>query len=488
MLNNFIEKLKTNNFSIGSYDSFINETNEIIKKNSSLTDKEVEEILDKIHINNKASVVDKDGNYIGFIGLYNIDSKVQTFSLRLELKEDLSRDNKDEIIDEFKKWAKESLNLIYLKELIINSPTIKDKFNYEINLELPKIVLSNSLEQNIDDKTINYFKDMYDIPNLELSCTMKIEDMVVGLIGLTNLLWANKRANLVLFLDRENIKDINLISKIVDEYLDYVHSSNVYNVTISIPASDIILLDIIKNTNMNYYGYIPFGAINGNSVESMYLFQHMPDMFNDKNIILPKNISIDISVFDTSKKDMDKIVDLGDGYRLVSPKELEREHINTDKIIHSFMNIMQERERFTIPLGEDKYIIQKELGKYSIVTKIMEYSYLILDNDNNFVGFVSILRTNANKRNAEIEVGINSNIQHKGLGTRVINKFYEELFKIGYASVTSYVFSFNIPSNKLFKKLAELNGTRLQSYYINGKLWDINIYTKVNDKIKERLS
>ena len=329
---------------------------------------------------------------------------------------------------------------------------------------------------------------MYDIPNLELSCTMKIEDMVVGLIGLTNLLWANKRANLVLFLDRENIKDINLISKIVDEYLDYVHSSNVYNVTISIPASDIILLDIIKNTNMNYYGYIPFGAINGNSVESMYLFQHIPDMFNDKNIILPKNISIDISVFDTSKKDMDKIVDLGDGYRLVSPKELEREHINTDKIIHSFMNIMQERERFTIPLGEDKYIIQKELGKYSIVTKIMEYSYLILDNDNNFVGFVSILRTNANKRNAEVEVGINSNIQHKGLGTRVINKFYEELFKIGYASVTSYVFSFNIPSNKLFKKLAELNGTRLQSYYINGKLWDINIYTKVNDKIKERLS
>ena len=116
MLNNFIEKLKTNNFSIGSYDSFINETNEIIKKNSSLTDKEVEEILDKIHINNKASVVDKDGNYIGFIGLYNIDSKVQTFSLRLELKEDLSRDNKDEIIDEFKKWAKESLNLIYLKK------------------------------------------------------------------------------------------------------------------------------------------------------------------------------------------------------------------------------------------------------------------------------------------------------------------------------------------------------------------------------------
>ena len=62
-------------------------------------------------------------------------------------------------------------------------------------------------------------------------------------------------------------------------------------------------------------------------------------------------------------------------------------------------------------------------------------------------------------------------------------KFYDELFSIGVASVTSYVFEFNNLSIKLYEKVAELNGIRLELYYINQNLWDMNFYSKVNSAI-----
>ena len=88
----------------------------------------------------------------------------------------------------------------------------------------------------------------------------------------------------------------------------------------------------------------------------------------------------------------------------------------------------------------------------------------------------------------EVEIGIDPKIQHRGLGAVVINRFYDELFSTGVASVTSSVFEFNNPSMRLHEKVAELNGIRLESYYINGKLWDMNIYSKTNSIIGESSS
>ena len=65
-----------------------------------------------------------------------------------------------------------------------------------------------------------------------------------------------------------------------------------------------------------------------------------------------------------------------------------------------------------------------------------------------------------------------------------MNAFYDELFSMGVASVTSSVFSFNEPSIRLHEKVAMLNGIRLESYYVNGKLWDMSIYSKVNSSIE----
>ena len=146
---------------------------------------------------------------------------------------------------------------------------------------------------------------------------------------------------------------------------------------------------------------------------------------------------------------------------------------------------MQERQKFTIPLGEDNYFLQNGNGKYGLSKQLMNYNYVLLDDKNKYSGYINILRENVNGKNAEIEIGIKPEIQHKGLGTTVINKFYDELFSVGYASVTGSVFEFNKPSLKLHEKVAELNGIRLDSYYINGRLWDMSYYTKTNDIINK---
>ena len=99
-----------------------------------------------------------------------------------------------------------------------------------------------------------------------------------------------------------------------------------------------------------------------------------------------------------------------------------------------------------------------------------------------------INKDSAIEKNAEVEIGIDPKLQHKGLGTVVINRFYDELFSTGVASVTSTVFEFNNPSIRLHEKVAELNGIRLESYYINGKLWDMNTYSKTNDIIESSSS
>lgn len=179
---------------------------------------------------------------------------------------------------------------------------------------------------------------------------------------------------------------------------------------------------------------------------------------------------------------MDSVIDIGNGYKLVAPKIFNNLDINIDNIIDSHIEAMKNREKFSIPLGEDKYILQKDTGDEPISNAVMNYSYILLDKHNEYAGYINILRTSPNKVNAEIEVGIKPELQHSGLGKIIINEFYNQLFSIEYASITSAVFEFNKPSIKLHEKIAKLNGIRVESYYINGKLWDMNYYSKTYEE------
>jgi len=93
---------------------------------------------------------------------------------------------------------------------------------------------------------------------------------------------------------------------------------------LSVNASNQNMIDILNKTKMNYYGQIPFSAINEKSIESILMFQHIPNMKQVNGIIISNDNSVPISLFDTEKKELKEEIELGNDFKLVSPKILKR--------------------------------------------------------------------------------------------------------------------------------------------------------------------
>ena len=483
----FIAKLETNKFLIGSFDAYLETTKQLIKNNSNINDEEVEIILKGMPTTYRAAITNKDGEYIGYIGLYNVDAKNNASSIRFEVNNDLNENDKTEILNEFNKYLKDSLNITEIQEMIYTTKNQTEIEKKEIVPSSNIIIANELLIPGVSEADLERFSQDYSIPRLQFPFTIKNKDRVIGIIGLSNLIWSNKRANLNIFLDKSLGNDISneLSGYIIDDYINYVHNSNVHNITMSVNGSNKNMLDLLNRTNMNYYGFIPFGAISDNNIESNMMFQHIPNMKKNNGILIPDNNLISTSMLDTKKKELSEKIELNNGFKMIRPSAFEKENIDSNRVLQGHVKAMQNRDGFAIPLGEDKYFLQKGNGNYGISKALMNYSYVILDNNDNYAGYINILRSNANGKNVEIEIGIDPKLQHNGLGTMVINKFYDELFSIGIASVTSAIFEFNNPSIKLHEKVAELNGIRLESYYVNGKLWNMNFYSKVNSVIEE---
>ena len=486
-MENFITKFETNNFKIGSFDAYQNISKELIKTNDSLTDEEVEQVLKSLPTTYRAAITDKNDNYIGYISLYNYNGQKESASIRLETKNTLSDKDKNEIMNIYKEWLFNNLNFKNIEEEIYISKEEKNIEKNELTFNTNIIISSKLLKQGITDETLEYFSNDYNIPKLQMPFSIMSSDKVIGIVGLSNVIWSNRRANLNIYLDKNLGSDITneLSGYIIDEYINYVHSSNIHNITMSVNGSNHDMIKLLNETNMNYYGNIPYGAIKGENIESNLMFQHIPNMKKNNGIIIPDNKSISLDTLNTDKKELSEKIILDNGYKMISPKILDKENIDYNNILNSHIKAMQNRDNFTIPLGEDKYILQKGNENYGITKAFNNYSYIILDENNNYSGYINIFRSNANGKNIEIEVGINPSIQRKGLGTIVVNRFYDELFSIGVATVTSAVFEFNNPSIKLHEKVAQLNGIRLESYYVNGQLWNMNFYSKVNNTIEE---
>ena len=484
MENKYVQKFETENFSIGSFDVYQDKAEELIMESSNKTSEEALEILKSMPTTYRASILDKEGNYVGYIGLYNVDAKNNSASIRIEVNKELFIDEQNEIEEAFKNWMADSLNITSVEERICIEPSTVGITGYTVEPKVNIVLNKSHLQPGVSEKDLEYFSKDYTVPKMQMPFTIKVKDRAIGIIGLSNVIWSNKRANLNLFLDKALGDDIvsSLSSYIIDDYINYVHQSNIHNVTLSVAGSDKNKLDIIAGTSLNYYGFIPFGVVSGNNIESNMMFQHIPNMKKENGIYIPDNISKDKTIFDTDKKELSDVIELGDGYRLIRPSKLDQIAIDINSIIDGHIDALTDRDNFSIPLGEDKYIIQKGNGNYGISKAVMNYSYVLLNNDNKYAGYINILRNNAENRNAEIEVGIDPKLQGNGLGKRVVNAFYDELFSIGYASVTSAVFEFNDRSLKLHEKVAELNGVRLESYYVNGRLWNMNFYSKINNE------
>ena len=487
MNDNYISKLETDNFYIGSFDAYFDLSKALIMKNTDVSEEEADDILKSMPTTSRAAIVDKSGKYIGYIGLFDVDQKNGVASIRFEVNKDLSFEDRVEILTEYTKYIDETLNINDTKEFMYISDESTEYEKNDVFTENNIVISSKFLEPGVSAETLERYSQDYSIPRLQMPFTIKSGGRVIGIIGLSNVLWANKRANLNIFLDKELGSDIinELSGDIIDEYINFVHSSNIHNLTFSVNGSNEDMLKIIDSTSMNYYGTIPYSMLNNDRLDSNFMFQHIPYMKKQNGIYIPENEFVLLDRLNRDKKELSEIIDLGDGFKMISPKHFEEANIDMNKIIKSHTKAMQNREGFAVPLGEDKYFLQRGNGNYGISKAVANYTYIILDEYNNYAGYINILRSNANGKNVEVEIGIDPKLQNRGLGTKVLTKFYDELFSIGVASVTSTVFEFNNPSIRLHEKVAELNGTRIESYYINGKLWDMNLYSRVNDDINE---
>lgn len=334
-------------------------------------------------------------------------------------------------------------------------------------------IIVNGIEEN-DLPNLDVTK--YELEDLFEPYTIKHGEEHLAIIGLKNISWVNKRADLKLYIFKDISKELHVfISMVMEEYIRYVHKNNIYSLCTSASASDEKLTKVLMNSCMNFFSLIPFASVYNSKLEASLLFEHYPDMVKDFSIEIPSSESISLDKL-KEMEELDEILYLKNGYKAISSQMLEVLNLDVNEFVKTHIEALQNRERFSIPLGEDKYIIQEGNGKYGISRAVQNFSYILIDNNFNYLGYCNILRKAS--RNASIDIAIIPKYQGMGLGSMLLEAFYNKLLESGYMSVTSYVFEFNKASNKMHSKLAKYNGTRKNSYYINGKLCDVNIYTK----------
>ena len=154
-------------------------------------------------------------------------------------------------------------------ELVDNNNNLKMS-NQIIKSKL--IVPPKNLKEGIDDKTLFEMSNQYQIPKLQFPFTIVNGNQVIGIIGLTNLIWSNRRANLNIYLNKDIDESLSLqiSSDIIDEYLNYLHDSNLYSISLNVDASDRKMLDLVKNSSLQFYASIPY-SISNNSIEALSL-------------------------------------------------------------------------------------------------------------------------------------------------------------------------------------------------------------------------
>lgn len=471
MKSNFIPKLETDKYYIGSFDAYINEAKKMLMKNRRVTEEGADEIIKRLPTGTRAAIVNKKtGEYVGYIGISDINGVFQDTDLDYSLTRPIPVNEVREIFEEYEKYLKDSLNVKSIE---------RNNIEYNSSIILPPRYLGGEPSVN----QINIVKNWgFAVPTLKYGQALFLDNKIfVGIIGLSGYNPSNKRANLNIYLDPNMPDDIRmeLGIDIIDTYLDYAHRLNVHNIAASASKSS---LDnkILMETNMQEFAEIPYTESIGNNIESRILYQHLPREIEP----IDYDIKSYESIFDTlpQKADLKPKIRLNSDYKLISPKIFNKENIDLNHIIDGHIEAMRERDRFTIPLGEDKYFLQRGNDRYGIYKSVSNFSYVIVNNNGDYVGYVNILRSEG--RHVEIEIGVSPKIQAKGIGRSALEAFYKELFRVGYASITSCVFSFNTPSLKLHDRVAEFNGIRIESYYANNRLWDMSYYTAVNPIIE----
>ena len=111
----FIPKLYTDNFMIGSFDVYLDKSKGLIEKNKNL-----EGLLDKMPTSLRASIVSREDNsYLGFISVLNMNNENGYTSLVLVLENALEELKTNEIVDKYKEFLLNDLGITDIKDYLL---------------------------------------------------------------------------------------------------------------------------------------------------------------------------------------------------------------------------------------------------------------------------------------------------------------------------------------------------------------------------------
>ena len=108
--------------------------------------------------------------------------------------------------------------------------------------------------------------------------------------------------------------------------------------------------------------------------------------------------------------------------------------------------------------------------------------FTVYDEEMRPIGFASLnyfYGRPAYDETAEVSIYLDQQISGKGIGTKVMQRLEQEAKALGIRFLTGYVFSQNIPCNKLFEKQGYvLWGEMPQIAHIDNQRLDLNIWGK----------
>ena len=462
---NFIPKLDIGNYVIGSFDVYEERAKEIGRmflKNKGKNTIAVDDMFSNMPTAYRGSILDKKTNeLIGFIGVEDINTSKNYASIVIGLEKSKPKPDIYDIVEGYENFLINDLG-------IENTTTIT-----VINEEIMKTQYNCVLYKDATLKSLYLFEDK-DNTSKNFPVNVMFRNFLIAKLSVDSLIWSNKRGTIKIELDESANEELaeKILPTAINHYIDYLHGNNIYSLIAEVPASNTIVLDSLLKSKMNFYGVLPYSMEYDDYIESAYLFEHYPEMEKEKLTYLPKNRKIKVD--ELKSITLPKIFKIDNEYTAISPKELKQLNISLESIVKGHIDALQDREHFSIPLGEDKYIIQEGNGNYGISKLVKNLSYVLINSKNEYCGFINIM--NERGRNAVLELAIKPSLQNKGIGTKLLEKAIEVLLSNGYYAVSSYVFAFNVASNKIHKKLEKYHGKRSKSYYINGVFWDMNLY------------
>ena len=486
----FIKSVKENNY--GAED-FLKEAK-----------KETINILDSMDYDYRGSIVDKDGKYIGFIGLCGVDPFSQSAGIRIGLYENLDDKDLCAIIRIFSSWAKDSINIQKVGEVqfvtpdsintyssskisddivngLVGSIAQLDANEKDVRKRYPKIITpSKSLIVPVKSlKKLKSLADSYSIKDPRDIClphTICVNDKDIALLGLKNVTSYNRRADLELWSLPEFSP--KTIAAGINEYTRFVQKRGLFNIECDVANSEEDKLIALVDSNYDRCGSIKYGRYNGICAESLHVFQNYPGMPHTSKLNLSDIIDCQKYYSDRefNKYLMSDILTLDNGYTLYSPEHLLYEGYDINKILNGHVKATLNWDNFSIPLGcYAKRIFEwGKIGEYGLACDFMDYTYILLDYQQNYSGFINICYNSG--KNVEIELGIVPEKQGQHIGYFVLEAFYRELFRQGCLSVTYNVFEFNEKSQRLQQKFTSKEGTRNYDSYAYGRLWNSDFY------------